>query len=148
MPRSPANETSLEFGRGRGAAFPTPGFQGDVQGFAAAKFQDPIPAGDLSKKTFHISGSWIQDQDGSRPPIPMAVLAFHATRSNVALVARSTSTIGGTSKGIIDLEGRPVFDVFAGDSLQMDEDGNSRVVLEALLSSTRFCAASRLIQGA
>jgi hypothetical protein len=128
----PANETALEFGRGRGAAFPAPGFQGDVQGFGAAKFADSIPAGDLSKRAFHIHGSWIQDPDRIATSDPTAVLAFHAARKNVALVARCISTIGMSSKVIIEIEGRPVFDVFAGDSLQMDEDGNSRVPLESL----------------
>jgi hypothetical protein len=129
---APASESSMEFGRGRGPAFPAPGFQGNVQGFGTAQFPTPIPAGDLSKSPFFIQGSWIQDADRIATSDPAAVLAFHASRAKVAIVGQCLSKIGGTGKLIVELEGRPVFDVFAGDSLQMDDEGNSRVQLEGL----------------
>src|SRR5581483_3331882 len=91
----------------------------------------PIPAGDLSSERFFIQGTWIQDQDRIATSDPSALLAFRATRTHVALIGRCLSTLGGAAKVLIEIEGRPVFDVFAGESLQMDEDGNSRVQLES-----------------
>jgi hypothetical protein len=128
----PVSEESLEFGRGKGTVFPAPGFQGDVQGFGTAQFVTPIPAGDLSKGRFFIQGSWIQDADRIATSDPSASLAFHATRANIALVGRCLSTVGGVARILVEIGGRPVFDVFAGESMQMDEEGNSRVQLEGL----------------
>jgi hypothetical protein len=129
---APVDELSIELGRGRGSVFPAPGFQGDVRGFGTAQFKGPIQAGDLSKAPFFIQGNWIQDQDRIATSDPAAVLAFHASRANVAIVGSCLTKIGGTCKILIEVGERPVFDVFAGEAVQMDEDGNSRVVLEGL----------------
>ncbi|HUP58655.1 MAG TPA: hypothetical protein VM598_14445 [Bdellovibrionota bacterium] len=128
----PSETISLELGLGRGHAFPAPKFRPGTGGFHAARFEGEVRAEKLPPGTFQIRGSWLQDGDRILTSDPESAISFHASRANVAIVAQCVSKISGHGRITVELEGRPIFEIFAGSALQMEEDGQSRVQVGAL----------------
>jgi hypothetical protein len=120
-----------ELGRGRGVAFPKPGFTVAESGFGAGVFPGDRPR-KLEPGAVAIGGTWLQDGDRVATSDPKAWIAFRAPSVRVALVAQSLSKNSEATRIVVEVNGIPAFDTFAAENLIMDEDGQSLVKVDAL----------------
>lgn len=77
-----------------------------------------------------ISGSWIQNEDLIATEDPEAFIAFRSPGKIVSLIGQAFAKTSEPAKVVIEVDGIPAFDVFGGEDLQFDDEGNSFVKLE------------------
>lgn len=120
----------VEFGAGRGAPFPPPGFKTGKGGFFIGEFSGSRPV-KLKEREMFMQGNWIQDGERIATSDPSAVIALHPHAKHFSIVAQSLSRTNDIAKMVVEINGKPAFDTFAGENLTLSDDGEAVVKIKA-----------------
>jgi len=89
---------------------------------------------EIKNDKIHLVGNWIQDKESVTTEDPNARIYFRANHDQIHIFARSLSEKEKVSRLEIYLDDLPIFDVFGGNDLILDDEGNSYLrIREGLL---------------
>ncbi len=122
----------IEFGRGQGVQFPSPGFIINETGYGIGAFKHMATPVQLKKNDLIISGSWAQDHERIITMDSHAAIHFYSEHPQIAVVAQAlTKHPADRGEIVIEVNGAPAYDTHIGENVILDESGLSMVKIES-----------------
>jgi hypothetical protein len=120
----------LEFGKGRGAPIPEPGFKMTSKKIMAGVFKGTRPQ-KMPEGGLFMSGQWIQDEDYILTADPTAQLGFRSPGAYLSVVAQALSKNQDAGKVAFEINHSLVSEQMVGPDMGFDVDGLSVVEVKA-----------------
>jgi len=118
----------LEFGYspilGTEAPFEKPGFVATANGYRTGRFHSASPK-KLGPEEIFISGEWMQDAEKIATNDPNALISFMNSAMTISIIAQTLSKTPEIPLIVIEVDGDPAYESIAGDSLILDDSGQS-----------------------